>query len=163
MFTQDDVAGGRKGAWNKTNRIVVAIDSSRSSCGAIEVAVEWAVEHRAELTFVHVVPRVDVVNGLGLEFPGIATLHEPTELDRELLAEAVRIAAEQGVAATTALLAGTTADAIVAHAEASDADLIVVGSRGHGPVSDALRGSVSHAVLRHARCRVLVVRGAQTS
>jgi nucleotide-binding universal stress UspA family protein len=125
--------------------------------------VEWAVEHRAELTFVHVVPLVDVVNGLGLEFPGIATLHEPTEPDRELLTEAARIAAEQGVAATTALLAGTTADEIVAHGEASGPDLIVVGSRGHGPVSDALLGSVSHAVLRHARCRVLVVRGARTS
>src|SRR5476649_863189 len=73
MFTQDDVAGGRKGAGNKTNRIVVATDGSPSSCAAIEVAVEWAVEHRAELTFVHVMPLVDVVNGLGLEFPGVAT------------------------------------------------------------------------------------------
>jgi nucleotide-binding universal stress UspA family protein len=39
------------------------------------------------------------------------------------------------------------------------ADLIVVGSRGLGPVKRLLVGSVSEGVVHHAKCSVLVVRG----
>ena len=55
----------------------------------------------------------------------------------------------------TSLLEGPPARAIVAAADARDADEIVVGSRGFGPVRGAL-GSVSHAVL-HETDRVVVV------
>jgi nucleotide-binding universal stress UspA family protein len=55
----------------------------------------------------------------------------------------------------TSLLEGPPARAIVAAADARDADEIVVGSRGFGPVRGVL-GSVSHAVL-HETDRVVVV------
>ena len=38
------------------------------------------------------------------------------------------------------------------------AGLIVMGSRGHGPLKRALMGSVSDSVVRHAHCPILVVR-----
>jgi nucleotide-binding universal stress UspA family protein len=44
-------------------------------------------------------------------------------------------------------------------AEEIGADLVVVGSRGLGPLRRALMGSVSESVVRHAHCSVLVVRG----
>ena len=47
---------------------------------------------------------------------------------------------------------------IVALAEELSAGLIVLGSRGLGPLRSALMGSVSHSVVRHAHCPVLVVR-----
>jgi nucleotide-binding universal stress UspA family protein len=41
---------------------------------------------------------------------------------------------------------------------ANRADLLVVGSRGHGAFAGALLGSVSQHCVRHARCPVLIVR-----
>jgi len=42
---------------------------------------------------------------------------------------------------------------------ACDADLLVVGSRGHGTFAEALLGSVSQHCVHHAPCPVLIVRG----
>jgi len=51
-------------------------------------------------------------------------------------------------------------DAEIAHlAEEIGAGLVVVGSRGWGPLKRAALGSVSESVVRHAHCPVLVVRG----
>jgi nucleotide-binding universal stress UspA family protein len=43
-------------------------------------------------------------------------------------------------------------------AAAKDAELVVVGSRGHGDLSSALLGSVSSHVVHHAACPVVVVK-----
>lgn len=48
---------------------------------------------------------------------------------------------------------------IVELAEEIDAGLVVIGSRGLGPLKRALLGSVSTSVIRHAHCPVLVARG----
>ena len=47
---------------------------------------------------------------------------------------------------------------IVGLADELGAGLIVLGSRGLGPLRRVLMGSVSDSVVRHARCPVLVVR-----
>lgn len=42
---------------------------------------------------------------------------------------------------------------------AAGADLLVVGSRGHGGFTEALLGSVGQHCAHHARCPVVVIRG----
>ena len=44
---------------------------------------------------------------------------------------------------------------------AKDADLLVVGSRGHGGFTEALLGSVGQHCVHHADCPVVVIRGAR--
>ena len=58
------------------------------------------------------------------------------------------------VAITAAVVHGTPAEKLI---EASGhADLIVLGSRGHGGFAGLLLGSVSEQVVRHATCPVLI-------
>jgi len=74
----------------------------------------------------------------------------------DLLAEAAASPALDGVNVETDLLADNPADAILAAAAAHQADVIVLGTRGFGPVRAAL-GSVGLRVLHAATCPVLVV------
>jgi nucleotide-binding universal stress UspA family protein len=141
-------------------RILVATDGSPSATEAVAFGVELAAEHRAELIFVHVVPKLDVVPARGFGAIGGAFPHELTEHDRTLLDEAAAVAAEHEVVSTTAMLRGDTVDEIVAYADSCHVDLIVVGSRGHGGIASALLGSVSRDILSESKRPVLIVRAA---
>jgi nucleotide-binding universal stress UspA family protein len=54
---------------------------------------------------------------------------------------------------------GSPAEVVVSLAEELQADLIVVGARGLGPIKERLFGSVSHNILSLARCATLIVHG----
>ncbi|MEO6357710.1 MAG: universal stress protein [Ferruginibacter sp.] len=63
---------------------------------------------------------------------------------------------------TTAVIEGSPKVAILEEAEKFGANLIVVGSHGHGAVAGFLLGSVSQAVALHAKCSVEIVRNEKT-
>jgi nucleotide-binding universal stress UspA family protein len=141
-------------------RIVIATDGSDHAQEAVEFGLELAAEQHAEAVIMHVAPALDVLPAAGFAVGAAAIPHELDEHDRTSLVEAAELAAERGVEVKTELLAGNPADEIVAYADSIDADLIVIGSRGHGTIASALLGSVSRAVLHDSRRPVLVVRGA---
>lgn len=59
---------------------------------------------------------------------------------------------------TTAIINGSPKSVILEEAEILVADLIIVGSRGHGAVKSFMLGSVSQAIALHAKCSVEIVR-----
>ena len=64
---------------------------------------------------------------------------------------------------TTAVILGVPKYGILQDAEAFGADLIVVGSHGHGKMERFLLGSVAQAVALHATCSVEIVRRPEAS
>ncbi len=75
------------------------------------------------------------------------------------LEAAVRTLQRPGVAVDRVVRRGDPATAIADEAEALGADLVVIGSRGLGPLRTLFMGSVAAAVVDAASCAVLVARG----
>jgi nucleotide-binding universal stress UspA family protein len=141
------------------NRILIATDGSASAQEAVDLGLELAREQHAAVTLVLAIPAVDVVPAGGFGLTAV-TSHDVTSEETEPLDRALELAEAAGVRAQTQLLRGDAVDEIVAYADTIDAELIVVGSRGHGTLASALLGSVSRGILHEARRPVLVVRAA---
>jgi nucleotide-binding universal stress UspA family protein len=140
-------------------QIVIATDGSPPAQEAVEVGLELAKEQGADVTFVHVTPP-DEFRGGRLGTTPMAHRQEIDESETALKA-AADAAEEAGVSYTLERISGNTVDTIVALAESKDADLVVVGSRGHDPLAAAVLGSVSRGVLRDVKRPVLVVKAAK--
>lgn len=133
-------------------RIVVGVDGSGSSLAALEWALE---EARLRSGQVHVVAvwHYPVIG----DAAGKAEDHEAFgDNARRVHAEAVRRASGAGVAVTGEVTEGHPAEVLLK--AAAGADLLVVGSRGHGGFAGMRLGSVSGHAVHHAHCPVLVVR-----
>src|ERR671913_1794072 len=146
-------------------RILLAIDGSKEAELAALRAVDLADATDAELHVVHVgvVPRfLESYSGtLGYE----RRLYNQIEEDsRQLLRElSWRVKVAGGTVAGTHLRMGAVNLEIVALAKELQADLIVMGCRGHRGIRRAIEGSISDAVIRHAPCPVLVVRSHESA
>jgi nucleotide-binding universal stress UspA family protein len=139
--------------------IVVGVDGSEGAAAALEFAAEEAALRKAPLRIVSAweVPVAAYSGGF------------PPPLNDETL-EALRVGAQQvadGALATVKKLQPSLegeALAVEGHPaevlleQAADAQLIVVGNRGHGGFKSLLLGSVGQQVVHHARCPVVVVR-----
>jgi nucleotide-binding universal stress UspA family protein len=140
-------------------RILLATDGSPSAESATREAVELAQATGWPLTIV-TVWHLPVT---GFAYEPLVAVPEVEETVRESAVHALdaasAVARAAGIEPDTVLADGVPADEICALAEQRGATLVVVGSHGWGPVRRLLFGSVSSAVLHHAPCPVLVVRG----
>ncbi len=138
------------------NKIVVGVDGSSGSIAAVKWARDEAKLRGAALEVVAVwqYPMMTTIPAFGA-LPEVADLSAQTEKHlREILEEA-GIESTSDVPVTISVTEGTAVAALTS--AAADADLLVVGSRGHGGFAGLLLGSVSHQCTMHATCPVVVV------
>lgn len=133
--------------------ILVAADGSENSLRATKQAAYVAsLEGDAMVKIVSVIA-IDVYSDMVYD-----PIEAHGEAQREIIKDAARVLADAGVDYEIVLLHGRPADEIVRYAAESEADLLVMGSRGLGALREFALGSVSHKVLTHAKCPVLVVK-----
>jgi len=141
-------------------KILVPVDGSRYSRGALKVAVEFAKTRGAEICLLNVVPDftdIDLEISAGerdrvaqrLESRGESIIQEAR---RMLEAENISADCRSNVVATS------ITDAIIDVAEKEKMDLIVIGSRGLSKSSRFKLGSVASKVVTYAPCSVHVVK-----
>ena len=139
--------------------VLIATDGSASARLAVEVGLRLAREDGADVVFIHASPEISTE----LFDENAQTPDNPERIadSDPVLAEALQKAGDLGVEARLEVLAehGTRsiADLIVGAAAGLDAGMIVLGSRGRGPVTEAVLGSVSRAVVANAAVPVVVV------
>ena len=139
-------------------RILVPVDFSASSGRALDYAHGLALTFDAALHLVHVceTPRMMMPD---LDAYAIAYAEWSQRLGEEAEKQLNKLTTSLGdVTVTTEVLFGSPASAIVEAAETVMADLIVMGTHGHGAVMHALIGNVAERVVRTASCPVLTVR-----
>jgi nucleotide-binding universal stress UspA family protein len=157
------------GTSRKRETIVVGVDASEGA----RVAYRWAV-HEARLRDA----QLRAVYAWTLSYArgeGYGYLIGPTDVlpyggpsDQRRAAEQVleRATAHMlrettGVELVREVIQGSAGDVLVS--AAADADLLVVGSRGHGGFVGLLLGSVSQQCAHHASCPVVIVPPAERS
>jgi len=135
-------------------RIVVGVDSSKTSLKALRWALDEAKLRGSRLELVHAFPRPELV-GMTM----VVTLPSDDELreaSAQVLKESLEAVGGPGDAeVSTHVGAGGPASVLVETAK--DADLLVIGSRGLGGFRGMLLGSVTQQVIAHAPCPVVVI------
>jgi nucleotide-binding universal stress UspA family protein len=134
-------------------KILLATDGSEDAAEAREAADDLARRTGSELHLVHVWH--DVPSPYAHAF----VKRELRRQGQEILDEQVRKIEEAGGTVTEAhLRGGRTSDEVIELSEELDAGLLVVGSRGLGPVGRILMGSHSEEIVHRAHLPVLVLR-----
>jgi len=137
--------------------VLVGVDGSRGSRKALTWAAAEAAEHGADLVVVHVWERTLPPAGGNPSVPD----HPASDTSENAANELVQIIKQElgedpPVVAQPRVKRGRVAEVLIE--ESAGADLLVVGTRGHGGFAGLVLGSVSQHVAAYAQCPVTVVR-----
>jgi nucleotide-binding universal stress UspA family protein len=130
-------------------KILLAYDGFTRSQHALEETAKLAADGHGQVTILSVVPP----DARGSKSGGHVGLRPHAHED---VARAHEYLAERGIEAEMKMAHGDPAEEILADAKAGGYDLVVVGSRGLGPLGRLVLGSVSTEVVENAECPVLV-------
>ncbi len=136
-------------------KIIVAVDGSDHSYRALDYVKKLAECSQAIIYLVHVFPHTSDLLGYD-EYEKLIARREGA--GQKILNEARQRLGDITSEVYEELLEGPEAEAIINVAETRQAGLIIMGTRGLSSLTGLLMGSVSHKVIRHAHCPVMVVR-----
>jgi nucleotide-binding universal stress UspA family protein len=154
------------------NKILVALDRSSASQTVLQNALVLAKATQAQLRLLHVLspedqgsPGLEALTGAGyyqmLETENIKLYQQRWQAYvNDSLAELEAMADEanhRGILTDIKQLSGEPGRMICQVAKDWDAELILVGRRGHSGLSELILGSVSNYVVHHAPCSVFIV------
>lgn len=133
--------------------IVWATDGSENADAALEQVRMLAEAGRSQVRAVHV---KELMVGRAAGYPVRA---DADEIEKKIRSQ-VQELGQAGIDADLLVVeaaAGGAAHQVADAAKEGEADLIIVGTRGHGPVAGLLLGSVTHRLLHVAPCPVLAI------
>jgi nucleotide-binding universal stress UspA family protein len=147
-------------------RILLAVDGSVSSDRATGLVSSLPLPPESAIRVVAV--QQPFADALALSWGAVGNAGANTETEeqaesrhlREVIARAEIALRSTGAKVEGFLLRGRPASAIVDEASGMEADLVVMGSRGHGTIATMVLGSTAAEVVDHAPCPVLVARNA---
>lgn len=138
--------------------ILVPVDFSSVTERVVQAASDLAQGGAARIHLLHVAPPEPEF--VGYE-PGPQSVRDTVARSRHeehrRLKELEKALAARGLAVTALLVQGFTVEKILSEAARLSADLIVMGSHGHGALRQLLVGSATDGVLRKAPCPVVIV------
>jgi nucleotide-binding universal stress UspA family protein len=143
----------------RSGSILVAVDASPASLGALECAIARARVSGASLLLVHVFDesRIDrLIAATGLRPQG--ALRQGLTDAESALAQAADSVQAAGIPFTKQLERGVPADAILTVAERHEVGSIAIGTHGRSALERFIIGSVADSVVRRAHVPVYVVR-----
>ena len=141
----------------KWKTILVGVDGSPGSRNALTWAAAEAADHGADLVVLTVWER-PLLPPMGSGEVPEGALPDPSETAREDLVEVIKeeLGENPPVLVQPRVKEGNPAKVLIE--QSADADLLVVGPRGHGGFKGLVLGSVSQHVAAYAKCPVAVVR-----
>lgn len=135
-------------------RVVVGVDGSPRSATALELAFAEAYRRSLGVTAIHAWQR-PVASGFG-DAPVVHDSQALESIETSLLTELLDGPRDQyPTVDVESIVLETSASAALVDASAG-AELVVVGCRGHGGFTGLLLGSVSIALVHHAKSPVLI-------
>jgi nucleotide-binding universal stress UspA family protein len=138
--------------------ILIAVDGSPAADRATDIGLELATAQGACVVFLHF---SRIAEELFVRNPEHGPSQDEIEAADRVLHDAAAKARAREIPFELEIVdehgAGNMAAVISGIAEGRSARLVVVGTRGRGPISGAVLGSVSHALLSYSRLPVVVV------
>lgn len=141
-------------------KILVTTDFSDLSTEVIAQAADLALDCKAKIFVMHVIPPTPVYSGSEISPPVILD-YSAEEWHREQhdLDAIVDFLKNKGIDASNVLVSGPIASTIYDKAVQLEADLVVVGAHSHGFLYRAFIGSVSEGLLKDPPCPIMVIPG----
>jgi nucleotide-binding universal stress UspA family protein len=145
-------------------RILLAVDGSVSSDHAVSLVTSLQLPAESLVRVIAV--QAPYTDGLAMTWAAMGEAGSSLETaeeasvrqHREAVARAEARLLREGLTVEGFLIHGRPGSAIVDEATAIGADLVVVGSRGHGSIATMVLGSTASEVVDHSPCPVLVAR-----